>query len=58
MAKVKQYLRGDPKRPFPTDLAALHKLAKTWIEGTHEPLWFYRNRGTASPAEKARSEGY
>jgi hypothetical protein len=48
MAKHK-YLRGDPDRPFPKDWKAIAELEKSFIGTTHEPLWFYRNRGGSTP---------
>lgn len=54
----KRYLRGDPDRPLPTDLAEIERLRKQYASPTHEPLWFYRIRGTCSPAEEAISRGY
>ena len=50
MAKHK-FLRGDPDRPFPKDWKAVAALEEQYIGSTHEPLWFYRNRGTGSPRE-------
>jgi hypothetical protein len=54
----RRYLRGDPDRPFPQDLDALNRLARETVFPTHEPVWFYRNRGTASPKEKDRALHY
>lgn len=56
--QTKKWLRGDPDRPFPQDIDALNKLAAETVFPTHEPIWFYRNRGTASPAEKHRAIHY
>jgi hypothetical protein len=53
-----KWLRGDPNRPFPTDLSALTELKKKLVPPTHEPLWFYRNRGTANKKEKKQAENY
>jgi len=55
---TRKWLRGDPDRPFPTDLDALNELKKRYVGPTHEPLWFYRNRGSANPAEEARTRDY
>jgi hypothetical protein len=57
-AETKKWLRGDPDRPFPTDLDALNKLVAETVFPTHEPIWFYRNRGSASPREKHRAMNY
>jgi len=54
----KKWLRGDPDRPFPTDLKRLNELKEQVVWPTHEPLWFYRNRGSASPAEEHRALNY
>ncbi len=54
----KKWLRNDPARPFPTDLSAIQETAKSVLWPTHEPTWFYRNRGTASERDIRRSEGY
>ena len=54
----KKWLRGDPDRPFPADLAKLNELKARYVHPTHEPLWFYRNRGTASPQSEAQANGY
>lgn len=56
--ETKKWLRGDPDRPFPTNLEELNRLAKETVFPTHEPIWFYRNRGTASPKEKHRALNY
>ncbi len=56
--EAKRWLRGDPDRPFPQDLEELQRLAGETVFPTHEPLWFYRNRGSASPAEKHRATEY
>ncbi len=56
--ETKKWLRGDPDRPFPKDIDALNKLAAETIFPTHEPIWFYRNRGTSTPADKKRALGY
>lgn len=53
-----RWLRGDPDRPFPTDLDRLNELKSRWTVPTHEPVWFYRNRGSACPAEEGRANGY
>ena len=58
MKETKRFLRGDPDRPFPTDRARIAELLKRFVPPTHEPLWFYRIRGSCSPAEAARSRGY
>jgi len=51
-------LRGDPDRPFNADPAQAEQLRRQLVLPTHEPLWFYRLRGTGTPAEEARSRGY
>jgi hypothetical protein len=53
-----RYLRGDPDFPFPEDIDALNRLAQETIFPTHEPVWFYRNRGSANPKEMNRALGY
>jgi len=53
-----KWLRGDPDRPFPTDLDALNEMKARYVRPTHEPIWFYRNRGSATPAEKHRAVAY
>lgn len=58
MPQTKRWLRGDPLRPFPKDIQQLQALLKQYVAPTHEPLWFYRNRGSASPAEEARAINY
>jgi hypothetical protein len=58
MSDFLRYLRGDPDRPFLTDKVKHESIRKKIVFPTHEPLWFYRNRGTCTPAEKARSIGY
>jgi hypothetical protein len=58
MSTVKKWLRGDPDRPFPQDLARLQKLKGEIIFPTHEPLWFYRNRGTCTAADRRRIGGF
>lgn len=58
MSETPKYLRGDPDRPFPTDLAQIKELRKQYKSPTHEPLWFYRIRGTCSPKEKALYHDY
>ncbi|MCD6364603.1 MAG: beta-galactosidase trimerization domain-containing protein [Planctomycetes bacterium] len=55
---AKKWLRGDPDRPFPKDLKKLNELMARYETPTHEPLWFYRNRGTASPATEAKTSRY
>lgn len=57
-AEAKMWLRGDPNRPVPTSVQELQALAEETVFPTHEPLWFYRNRGSASPKEKARAINY
>ncbi len=54
----KKWLRGDPDRPFPTDLEQLNALKARCVAPTHEPIWFYRNRGSVSPAEELRTQLY
>ncbi|MCD6365401.1 MAG: beta-galactosidase [Planctomycetes bacterium] len=58
MPKSKKWLRGDPDRPFPKDLDKLNELRKRMVSPTHEPLWFYRNRGTACPAQEQHALTY
>ncbi len=58
MPDSKPFLRGDPARPFPTDMNRIEELLKQFTAPTHEPLWFYRVRGSCSPKEEARSKGY
>ena len=55
---TKRLLRGDPDRPFLTDPVKIEELLKRLKPHTHEPLWFYKIRGTASPKEKALSRDY
>jgi hypothetical protein len=55
---TKRLLRGDPDRPFLTDPVKIGELLKRLKPHTHEPLWFYKIRGTASPSEKALSRDY
>lgn len=51
-------LRGDPDLPFPTDPERIRGLLAKLVEPTHEPLWFYRIRGTGTAVEQAQSVGY
>ena len=53
-----KWLRGDPDRPFPADLDRLNELKARYVHPTHEPIWFYRNRGSATPQEKHRAVAY
>ena len=48
----KKHLRGDPDLPFNNDPAEIESLLKRHVPVTHEPLWFYRSRGTSSPAQE------
>ncbi len=52
------FLRGDPDRPFPTNQTKIAGLVKRYKMHTHEPLWFYRIRGSCTPKEEARSREY
>ena len=58
MTTAKKWLRGDPDRPFPEDWRKLAELHADIIPPTNEPLWFYRNRGTCSPAQLYRMENF
>jgi hypothetical protein len=51
-------LRGAPNRPYPTDPATIEDLLRRRKPNTHEPLWFYRIRGTCSPREEALWRDY
>jgi hypothetical protein len=55
---AKTWLRGDPDRPVPADDPERPDLLRRYVGPTHEPLWFYRIRGSCTPAEEARSRGY
>jgi hypothetical protein len=49
---AKTWLRGDPDRPVPADDPERPDLLRRYVGPTHEPLWFYRIRGSCTPAEE------
>lgn len=53
-----QSLRGALDHPFVQDLTELNGLKEGYVSPHHEPLWFLRNRGTASDADVRRIESY
>jgi hypothetical protein len=55
--KNQKWLRGDPKRPFPTDLKLLNELEEKMVSPSHEPEFFGVNKGTMT-LKQARSRNY
>jgi len=53
-----KWLRNDPNRPFPTDLSQIQAAAAKVFWPTHEPVWFYRNRGNADAKALQRALNY